>query len=210
MLNWLTGGILTKIGIVALVLMAGTIFYLHTQNVKLQTKVDNTTQNIKSINFGTKVFKNDSGQWQATSIEQNKTIAQLKQDKDSINLVNLKLAKQLKLKPKEITEIGQVDTKLIHDTSTIFIPHKDTTYDFSVKPYVTNKVKIKGDSISNDLQVSNDQSLVWHTKRETIDPPKSFFLLRWFQKRQTITYIDIINSNKLIRTTQQSFQIINK
>ena len=209
MINWLTGGTLTKISLVLIAIMAGIIFYLYTQNKALNVKVDQTTQNIKSAKYGTQTFKSDSGKWQAISIEQNKTIAQLKQDKDSINLVYLKTLKELKIKPKEVTKIGEVNTIFKHDTTIKYV-HKDTTYDFSKSSDVTNKITIKGDSIHNDLSITNEQTLILKNKRETIDPPRKFFLWRLFQKKQTIVYVQIQNSNKFIKTTKQDFQTIIK
>lgn len=37
------------------------------------------------------------------------------------------------------------------------------------------------------------------TKRETVNPPKKFFLLRWFQKKHTVLHIDIIEKNPYVQ-----------
>jgi hypothetical protein len=36
------------------------------------------------------------------------------------------------------------------------------------------------------------------TRRETVNPPKKFFLLRWFQKRHTVLNVDVIEKNPYV------------
>jgi hypothetical protein len=38
----------------------------------------------------------------------------------------------------------------------------------------------------------SEKYIIVHSKKETIDPPKKFFLLRWFQKKHTILEVDVV------------------
>ena len=42
-------------------------------------------------------------------------------------------------------------------------------------------------------------------KRETIKPPKKFFLFRWFQKRHTVLNITVKENNPYAETDRQKF-----
>lgn len=207
----LFGGIVTKIALIIAGVMTITCIYLHIQNKTLTTQVSQKTADIKSYIYGTASFKDEANKWHSISIEQGKSIDNLKQDKDSLNQAYLKMLKQNKIKPADVTEIGTVSTEFKHDTVIKYNPAaKDTSYDLSKLPYITEWIYVKEDSLWQRLTINNKQSLVWHTKRETIEPPKHFFLLRWFQKKQNVTYVDIINDNPFIKTTDQNFQIITK
>lgn len=203
--------ILTKVAIIIIAILAGVSVYLYRENSNLNQQVSNKTAQVKSYMYGTASYKDQAEKWHSISIEQTKTIANLKEDKDSVNADYLKLLTLYHIKAKDVIGLGTVITKLQHDTVIQFNPLKrDTTYDLSSLPYIIEKIHIHNDSLDRDLQIANKQSLVWHTKRETIEPPKSFFLLRWFQKKQNVTYVDIINENPFIKTTNQNFQIITK
>lgn len=203
--------ILTKAAIIVIAIMAGVTVYLWRENKNLNQQVSTKTAQVKSYMYGTATYKDEANKWHSISIEQSKSVANLKGDKDSINISYLKLLKLYKIKPKEVTGIGSINTEFKDDTSIVYKPTvKDTTYDLSTLPYITEKIRLHNDSLSRDLQIINKQSLLWHTKRETLEPPKSFFLLRWFQKKQNVTYVDIINDNPFIKTTNQNFQIITK
>jgi hypothetical protein len=47
--------------------------------------------------------------------------------------------------------------------------------------------------------------VVVSSKRETVNPPKKFFLFRWFQKRQTILNIDVVEKNPYVQDEQSKY-----
>jgi hypothetical protein len=203
--------IITKICIVCTMIMTVISLYFYTTNKTLNRKVSDSALNQKAMEYGMISYKDQAGKWHSNSIEQNKTIAQLKYAKDSSSMALKTLAKEYNIKVKNITASGVVKTTLKSETTIHYVPtYKDTTYDLSSPPYIIETIRIHNDSLSRKLDISNKQNLVWYTKKQTIDPPKKFFLLRWFQKKQNVTYVDIINDNLLIKTTSQQFQIITK
>jgi hypothetical protein len=41
----------------------------------------------------------------------------------------------------------------------------------------------------------SEKAVVVSTKRETVDPPKKFFLCRWFQKKHTVVKVVVKENN---------------
>lgn len=205
--------IFTKIlAIVAIVAVSFGLYYRN-QNTQLNKKVSDQATNIKSMDYTMVSVKDELGKWHSNSIQQNTTIDGLKQSKDSLSQSIVKLAKDYHIKLNSVVAAASIKTELKADTSVRSSPNivqKDTTFDLSNEPFIIETIHLSKDSLDRELQVFNKQNLVWYTKRETIDPPKSFFLFRWFQKKHDVTYVDIINDNPFIQTTNQKFQIITK
>lgn len=206
-------GIITKVLVVVTLLSVVFSMYLYRTNKQLNSKVSDQATNIKSMQYGTISYKDQLGKYHSNSIQQDNSIAVLKEAKDSLSIEVLKLSKNYNIKLRNITAAGNIKTELRHDTTIRFdrsIESRDTVYELSSPPFIKETIEIKDDSLKRYLDIYNKQNLVWYTKRETIDPPKHFFLLRWFQKKHNVTYVDIINDNPFIKTTSQQFQLITK
>ena len=62
-----------------------------------------------------------------------------------------------------------------------------------------------------NIKINNTRDVLINSKRETIDPPKKFFLLRWFQKKQEVILVNVKDSNPYITKGQDVYiQIIKK
>ena len=48
------------------------------------------------------------------------------------------------------------------------------------------------------------------SKKETVNPPKKFFLFRWFQKRHTVLNVTVKENNPYVETDEQKFVEIIK
>ena len=53
-------------------------------------------------------------------------------------------------------------------------------------------------TIAVEPEFKSEKHIVVSTKRETVNPPKKFFLLRWFQKKQTVLNIDVVEKNPYV------------
>lgn len=51
----------------------------------------------------------------------------------------------------------------------------------------------------------SDKKVIIHSEREYVDPPAKFFLCRWFQKKHTVTRVEIEEENPNIKSTQNVF-----
>lgn len=47
--------------------------------------------------------------------------------------------------------------------------------------------------------------IVVSSRRETVNPPKKFFLLRWFQKKHTVLQVDVKEKNPYIKDTDNRY-----
>lgn len=205
-------GVITISLILFVLGLIGTTTYLYKENQKLNVKVSDQSIQLKAKGQGTISFVDDKGALHSQSIQYGNTIAALKASKDSIDKAFVKMVADYEIKIKDLSQAGQVTSTTSYTPTKIkyVASVRDTTYDLSKRPFIIDEIHIKDDSLSQNLQIFNTQNLLWHTKRETIDPPKKFFLFRWFQKKHDVTYVDIINDNPYIKTTGQNFQIIDK
>lgn len=204
-------GIYKWLAILAIIAgVVGTIVYL-SHRVKLLTEeVSVKTNNLKSYKQGLQTYQDQNGNLHNQVIQMQSSLSELKSSKDLADKALLDSLKKYKINPKEVTQAGQVTTVLKHDTTVSFIGFRDTTVDLSHPPYITNIIDIKDSKLSNELDITNVQTLAWKGKRETVNPPSKFFFIRWFQKKQTVTEADIVNSNPYIHTISQHFTLITK
>lgn len=185
-------------------LLTGAYFYVKS-DLKVRAELSATTINLKSTQAGLKLTQDKEGQWHALVIQQEQTLSQFKASTDSIQQSLLTDIKKYKISLNKVDQVGQIRTKLIRDTAIVYKPGKDTTYDLSDRPDLVHTITLKANTLKDSLAIYNTQDLVFHDKRETINPPRKFFLWRLFQKKQTVVDAEVVNSNKHIITTNQEF-----
>lgn len=209
----------TKIGLGAIIILSITVATLLKGRYQLRKALVQQTTNVKSLERGMQTYEDKNGELRTTVIQQIKTIREIKYSKDSNVTALLKQLKDAKIKISDVSQVGTVTTIIKYVPKPVYINTssvQDTTVDFSSPPYIVNSFSLKGDTslntieVTNNLQIKNKQSLVWKTKRETIDPPHKFFLCRWFQRKHDVTSVDIKNSNPYLITESQEFIIITK
>jgi hypothetical protein len=47
-------------------------------------------------------------------------------------------------------------------------------------------------------EFKSKKHIVVSSKKETVNPPKKFFLFRWFQKKMTVVHIDVVERNPYV------------
>ena len=57
---------------------------------------------------------------------------------------------------------------------------------------------------------NSEKYIIFNSKKETINPPKKFFLLRWFQKKYTVLNITLKENNPYAEVEKQKFVEIIK
>ena len=194
------------IGIVVALLIATTVsIYKH--NKELNHKLDIAKANEKAyyMQFDSLNTKNRL---------LNFTVEQLNYYNDSIlNKMN-DLRKELKIKDKELlslyylnSQITKIDTILMKDTIFIKSLKLDTIvgdrwYTMKLGLEYPNKIVVNPSFISEKYIITN-------SKKETIEPPKKYWIQRIFQKKHTIAEINIVEKSPYIKETQNQFiQII--
>lgn len=152
----------------ALFLISGTLLYIsYNSSRKLEDRLEVTTQNLKAEN--------------RKNIQYLYTINELKDSKDSSDLKVIELIKQLKIKPKKITETVYIASNFIKKDTILL---KDSIF---IKDYETKvgdnwyslNIKFKApNTFSTDLKIKNEVIAITYDKKETVNPPKKFFLWR--------------------------------
>lgn len=129
------------------------------------------------------------------------TIDQLEYFRDSITMELDATRKQLKVKDKELkalhyvsTGFSRVDTVTINDT--IFRSPEVKVDTLISDEWYTMDMKLRYPStVIVKPSFKSVKNIVVSSKRETVNPPKKFFLFRWFQKKHNVIKVDVVEKN---------------
>lgn len=147
--------------------------------------------------------KNNNAQFQLT-------IKELKSSKDSVIQKMNDVVKELEIKNKNVKQIQYVRTTTyvmdsIHITDTIF------KQDFSLDTIIQDdwhKLRLKLEypaAIDVESSFKNETYIVAHAKKETIKPASKIFFVRWFQRKQQIIEVNVVQKNPYTENTEQRF-----
>ena len=122
--------------------------------------------------------------------------------------------KELGIKDKRLKQLQyEASHAQRHDTITL----TDTIFrnDFSLDTIVGDKwfktnLHLKFPStIVLSPEIELERYTFINGKRETVNPPKKFFLFRWFQKKHTVVEVNVREMNPYVKNkTQRFIQII--
>lgn len=132
------------------------------------------------------------------------TIDQLNYFNDSVlNELN-ETRKELKIKDKNLKALQsvhsvftRVDTLVLNDT--IFKEPSFALDTLIGDDWFSLQLGLKFPStISTKPTFKSDKHIVVSVRKETVNPPKKFFLLRWFQRRHDVLRVDIVEKNPYV------------
>ena len=186
-----------------IVLLVCLLIYMVHQNRTLTAKYETSIENIKAydsqlsgLNNSNKVFK--------------LTIDQLNYFKDSILIKMNEVRKELNIKD---SKIKQMQYKLSHVGKPDSVILKDTVFVESFKLDT-----IIGDEWANTHLIMKypnyikftpkfklESFLFVESKKETVNPPKKFFLFRWFQKKMTVVTVTIKENNPYVKQRESRY-----
>lgn len=139
------------------------------------------------------------------------TIEQLGYFKDSVLQELDKTRKELKVKDKNLKALQSVSSSF-SKTDTIIL--KDTLFkevSLDVDTVLGDKwynvrLGLKYPSmIAIKPYFKSEKHIVVSSKKETVNPPKKFFLFRWFQRRHNVIHIDIIEKNPYVENQSSKY-----
>lgn len=139
------------------------------------------------------------------------TIEQLKTSEDSIFQELDAVRKELKIKDSRLQSIQYVassfsktDTITLRDTifrdATISM---DTT--LSDEWYSVRVGLVYPSTIAVKPEFKSVKNIAVSTRKETVNPPKKFFLLRWLQKKQTVLNVDVVEKNPYVENQSDRY-----
>ena len=129
------------------------------------------------------------------------TVDHLERSNDSISKVLLNTMKKNHVNQKKISQLQymletnfRIDTISFRDTLFVNDIHVDTCITNSPW-YVMNLQLDYPNSIIVNPEFTNEYVTMFSYKKETINPPKKFFLWRWFQRKHIVIEVKIFNKN---------------
>lgn len=144
-------------------------------------------------------------------------VDQLSYFNDSILQKMDSVRRELKIKDKNLQYLqymlseAEKKDSIVFVRDTIFQPmvHVDTT--LTSKWYTLNLKLDYPNSVVVNPKFISEQYVVIHSKKETVDPPKKFFLCRWFQKKHRVVRVEVKEENPyIIHKNSEFVKILDK
>ncbi len=182
-----------------------SIYALFSTKRSADKKMKEAVENAKAYS---ELFSNSEDKNRAFKL----TIDQLKNSNDSI-FQELNVArKELKVKDSKLKSLQyvsssffKVDTITLKD-DTIF---KDSHVNIDTllsDDWYSVKVELKYPStVTIEPTFKSIKYIVVSAKKETVNPPKRFFLFRWFQKKQIRLNVDVVEKNPYMQNQDNRF-----
>lgn len=193
-----------QIGYLLIIILSAALLLAVKQIEDLQEQHSIATENIKA--FSSQL---DSTKRSATAYKM--TIEQLNFFGDSIMKELDNTRRELKIKEKNVKTLQYVGSTF-SKTDTITL--KDTLFKdacVSVDTTLGNEwysIRLGlnyPSSIMVKPEVRSEKHIVTSARKETVNPPKKFFLFKWFQKKHTVVQVDIVEKNPYIKTEDSRY-----
>ena len=199
---------MNKYLIISIIILVSIISFLGYTNKKLSNQYAIAYENIKAYDAELSGVINSNKVYKLT-------IDQLEYFNDSILKNMNSMRKELGIKDSKIQQmqyklatVGKTDSIILKDT--IFVNSfkldtiiGDTWYQNHVIMKYPNYIKFSP-------KFKLESYLFVSSRKETINPPKKFFLLKWFQKKHTVLNITLKENNPYAEVEKQKFVEIIK
>ena len=149
------------------------------------------------------------------------TCDQLSYFNDSVLTALDETRKELKIKDKNLKALQAVSSKF-SKRDTLWLPgdtiFKEPTFvlDTVIKDkwpgdWYTLRLGLKYPSmVTVEPEFRSEKHIIVSTKKETVNPPKKFFLFRWLQKKHKVLHVDVIEKNPYIKDDTSEYVEIVK
>ena len=190
---------MNKYFIAAIVVLFATIGFMWKQVRDANEKWKVSEGNVKAY---ASMFDNSKKQNAALLL----TVDQLEYFKDSVLQELDSTRKELKVKDKDLKALQQIKSSFTR-TDTITITQVDTLFKepslaidtvLGDEWYKLNLGLKYPSTIAVKPYFKSEKHIIVSSKKETVNPPKKFFLLRWFQKHHTVLHIDVVEKNPYV------------
>lgn len=194
-----------KIIIAALIVSLSIGSYiLYTKNQRLQEELSVSVSNEKAFIAENSSLKNENRVFKFT-------VEQLNYYNDSILQKMNDVRKELKIKDKDLKQMQYLLSKAVKNDTIIF---RDTLFRESSLD-IDTLIGDKWYNIRLGLKYPNliytkptfisEKYIIVNKRKETINPPKKFFLFRWFQKKHWVMEVHIKEKNPYINELNNKF-----
>ena len=194
-----------RIGIVILVsLLSISVYILYTKNQSLKEELSISVSNEKAFIAENSSLKDENRVFKFT-------VEQLNYYNDSILQKMNDVKKELKIKDKNLKQLQyllSVSTKkdTVLFTDTVF-KDKSLALDTIIGDKWYNiRLGLKYPNlIYTEPTFTSEKYIIVNKKKETVNPPKKFFLFRWFQRKHWIMEVHIKEKNPYIKEIDNKF-----
>lgn len=194
-----------RIGIVILMsLLAVSTYILYNRNQDLKEEISISMSNQKAFIAENSSLKEENRVFKFT-------VEQLNYYNDSILQKMNDVRKELKIKDKDLkqmqyllSEATKKDTIVFRDT--LF---REPTLDIDTiigDKWYSIRLGLKYPNlITTNPTFISEKYIIVNKKKETINPPKKFFLFRWFQRKHWVMEVNIKEKNPYIKEVNNKF-----
>lgn len=192
-------------GLILSILSVVNNYFLIKSKTSTDKKWKEAVENAKAYS---ELFSNSESKNRAFKL----TIDQLKNSNDSIFQELNEARKELKVKDSKLKSLQYVSSSFSKvDTislkgDTIF---KDSHVNIDTllsDEWYSVRVGLKYPStVSIEPKFLSIKYIVVSAKKETVNPPKRFFLFRWFQKKQIRLNVDVVEKNPYVQNQDNRF-----
>ena len=158
----------------------------------------------------TKAYQSENNELKNQSFIHLMTIDQLTSSKDSLDIKLQETLKKLSIKPKNVVSAGQVTSNMekrdsIFLRDTVFIKNLDLDTLIGDKWYKAQIGLHYPARIDLSVSMQSVKHIIVHNRKETVNPPKKFWLWRLFQRKHTVQEVIIKEENPYIINGGQRF-----
>lgn len=195
--------------IILILILVGAVAYLSYQNKQLTTKYETSIENIKAYDAQLSGLKDNNRVFKLT-------IDQLNYSNDSIINRMKEVQKELGIKDKRLQQLQyEASHAQRHDTivlrDTLFRgPQLKLDTIVGDKWFKTNLHLEFPSTIALSPEIELERYTFINGKRETVNPPKKFFLFRWFQKKMTVVTVTVKEKNPYVKNKESRYVEIIK
>ena len=194
-----------RIGIVILVsLLSISVYTLYTYNEKLKEETATLISNQKAFIAENSSLKEENRVFKFT-------VEQLNYYNDSILQKINEVRKELKIKDKDLKQMQYLLSEATKKDTIVF---RDTLFrepSLNIDTLIGDKwynirLGLKYPNLITTIPTFiSEKYIIVNKKKETINPPKKFFLFRWFQKKHTILEVNMVERNPYIENKNNRF-----
>lgn len=192
-------------GLILSILSVVNNYFLTKSKTSTDKKWKEAVENAKAYS---ELFSNSESKNRAFKL----TIDQLKNSNDSIFQELNEARKELKVKDSKLKSLqyvsssfSKVDTITLKGDTIFKDSHVNIDTLLSDKWYSV-RVGLKYPStVSIEPKFLSIKYIVVSAKKETVNPPKRFFLFRWFQKKQIRLNVDVVEKNPYVQNQDNRF-----
>ena len=194
-----------RIGVIVLTsLLAVSTYTLYNRNQDLKEEISVSMSNQKAFIAENSSLKEENRVFKFT-------VEQLNYYNDSILQKMNEVRKELKIKDKDLkqmqyllSEATKKDTIVFRDT--LF---REPTLDIDTlvgDKWYNIRLGLKYPNlITTNPTFISEKYIIVNKKKETINPPKKFFLFRWFQRKHWVMEVNVKEKNPYIKESNNRF-----